>query len=384
MHVAEILDGYAEKVSAAATKEQAAGSGPGGEGDTRSNSSPWPVGALLRRSSGNSVSQASSQTRCYDSGPAVAGALNVMPELPDVLLYIGALESRVRGHRLERARIMSPFLLRTVTPSISSLEGARVEHLERLGKRIVLGFENNLYLVVHLMIAGRFQWRPPGGTLGGRNTLAAFHFPKGVLFLTEVSKKKRASLHVVEGAEGLTPFNRGGLEVLDASPAAFQRALQRENHTLKRALTDPRLFSGIGNAYSDEILHRAKLSPLQLTSRLTPDQIARLRDATQSTLDEWITRLRDQAGAEFPAKVTAFRPEMAVHGQYGKPCPVCGATVRRIAYAGNECNYCPTCQTGGRLLADRALSRLLKEDWPRSLEEWEEHFEARRLPRTEP
>jgi formamidopyrimidine-DNA glycosylase len=303
-----------------------------------------------------------------------------LPELPDVLLYIEALESRVRGQRLERVRVTSPFVLRTVSPPISTLDGRHVTGFRRLGKQIVLGFEDGLYLVVHLMIAGRFQWRTPGRTMGGRNTLASLHFPDGTLFLTEASRKKRASLHVVEGHENLALFDRGGLEVLDSTLDRFTEALTRENHTLKRALTDPRIFSGIGNAYSDEILHRAKLSPLQLTSKLAPDQISRLHQATASTLEEWIARLRNQAGAEFPSKVTAFRPEMAVHGRSGKPCPVCGSSVRHIAYADNECNYCPTCQTGGRLLADRALSRLLKEDWPRSLDEWDEHFQERRRP----
>jgi formamidopyrimidine-DNA glycosylase len=304
-----------------------------------------------------------------------------MPELPDVLLYIEALDSRVRGRRLERVHVTSPFVLRTVTPPISRLEGTCVTDFRRLGKQIVLGFEHDLYLVIHLMIAGRFQWRGPGGTLGGRNTLASFHFPEGTLFLTEASKKKRASLRVVEGAELLSAFDRGGLELIGSTLDRFTEALTRETHTLKRALTDPRLFSGIGNAYSDEILHRAKLSPLQLTSKLAPEQIVRLHEATVSTLREWIERLRDQAGGDFPSKVTAFRPEMAVHGRFGQPCPVCGTSVRRIAYADNECNYCARCQTGGRLLADRALSRLLKEDWPKNLDEWDEHFQVRQVRR---
>jgi len=302
-----------------------------------------------------------------------------MPELPDVLLYLGALESRIAGHRLDRARVTSPFVLRTVSPPITALEGRHVSGLSRLGKQIVVNFESDLHLVIHLMVAGRFQWRAPGKTLGGRSTLAAFHFPSGILFLTEASKKKRSALHVVQGAASLTSFDRGGLEVLASTVGQFTAALTRENHTLKRALTDPRLFSGIGNAYSDEILHRAKLSPLQLTSRLPDDEIGRLHKAATATLAEWIARLRGEAGDQFPSKVTAFRPEMAVHGRYGQPCPVCGTSIRRIAYAENECNYCPTCQTGGRLLADRGLSRLLKKDWPRNLDEWDEHFQVRQV-----
>ena len=231
------------------------------------------------------------------------------------------------------------------------------------------------------MVAGGFQWRPPGKTLGGRNTLGSFHFSDGVLFLTEASKRKRAALHVVEGANALVRFDRGGLDVLESSLSDFANVLRRENHTLKRTLTDPRLFSGIGNAYSDEILHRAKLSPLMLTSRMTDAQTAQLYEATVATLREWIARLRDEAAETFPAKVTAFRPEMAVHGRFGLACPVCQTAVRRIAYAENECNYCPTCQTGGRLLADRGLSRMLKDDWPRNLEDWEEHFQTRQIGR---
>ena len=302
-----------------------------------------------------------------------------MPELPDVLLYLNALEARIAGRRLERIRLVSPFVVRTVAPPIATLEGRRVERLTRVGKQIVIGFEDDLHLVIHLMIAGRFQWRPPDKTLGGRNTLASFHFDNGVLFLTEASTKKRAAMRVVEGVAGLTTLDRGGIDVLSSPADDFTAALRRENHTLKRTLTDPRLFSGIGNAYSDEILHRAKLSPLQLTSRLTDEEAARLHAAATSTLTEWIARLRDEAGGEFPSKVTAFRPEMAVHGKFGQPCPVCGTSVRRIAYADNECNYCPTCQTNGRLLADRGLSRLLKQDWPKNLDEWEEHFQVRQV-----
>jgi formamidopyrimidine-DNA glycosylase len=300
-----------------------------------------------------------------------------MPELPDVLLYISALESRLVGRTLARVQVMSPFVLRTVTPPISALEGRHVQGLTRLGKQIVFGFDGDLHLVVHLMVAGRLQWRSPGKTLGGRNTLASFHFDHGTLFLTEASKKKRAALHVLDRSGQLAAFDRGGLDVLGSSRDEFAAALQRENHTLKRALTDPRLFSGIGNAYSDEILHRAKLSPLQLTSRLTNDAITVLHAATVTTLSEWISRLREDAGGDFPSTVTAFRPEMGVHGRYGQPCPVCGTSVQRIVYGENECNYCPTCQTGGRLLADRGLSRLLKEDWPRNLDEWELHFATR-------
>jgi formamidopyrimidine-DNA glycosylase len=253
-----------------------------------------------------------------------------------------------------------------------------VVQLRRLGKQIVFEFDNELFLVIHLMIAGRFQWKERGAKISGKLGLAAFDFPTGTLLLTEAGSKKRASMHVVRHESNLAAFDRGALEVLDASLEQFRDALRRENHTLKRALSHPRLFSGIGNAYSDEILHRARLSPMKLTWKLTEDEIARLHGATKSTLVEWIERLRADAGSEFPSKVTAFRPEMAVHGRYGKPCPVCGSLVQRIVYAENECNYCATCQTEGRLLADRGLSRLLKQDWPRSLDEWEMHIENRR------
>jgi formamidopyrimidine-DNA glycosylase len=301
-----------------------------------------------------------------------------MPELPDVLLYIESLRPRIVGQPLERVRLASPFVLRSVTPPISSINGRTVRGLRRLGKQIVLEFEGDLFLVIHLMIAGRFQWKQRGASIPARLGLAAFDFPSGTLLLTEAASKKRASLHLAQGESVLASFDRGALDVLDSSLEAFTDALTKENHTVKRALTDPRLFSGIGNAYSDEILHHARLSPLKLTSKLTADEIARLHEATKSTLREWISRLLEEANGEFPSKVTAFRPGMAVHGRYGEPCPDCGSPVQRIVYAENECNYCPTCQTEGRLLADRAMSRLLKEDWPRSLEDWEFHIESRR------
>jgi formamidopyrimidine-DNA glycosylase len=301
-----------------------------------------------------------------------------MPELPDVLLYIESLRPRIVGQQLERIRLASPFVLRSVTPPISSINGRVARGLRRLGKQIVIEFEDDFFLVIHLMIAGRFQWKAPGATIPARLGLAAFDFPSGTLLLTEAASKKRASLYLVQGENGLASFDRGALEVLHSSLKAFGDALTRENHTVKRSLTDPRLFSGIGNAYSDEILHRARLSPLKLTSKLTSNEISRLYDAVKSTLSEWTTRLLEETGGEFPSKVTAFRPGMAVHGRFGKPCPDCGSPVQRIVYAENECNYCPTCQTEGKLLADRAMSRLLKEDWPRSLEEWEFHIESRR------
>jgi len=301
-----------------------------------------------------------------------------MPELPDILLYIESLRPRIVGQQLERIRLASPFVLRSVTPPISSINGRVVRGLRRLGKQIVVEFEDDLFLVIHLMIAGRFQWKKRGATVPARLGLGAFDFPSGTLLLTEAASKKRASLYLVQGESALASFDRGALEVLNSSLEAFSDALTRENHTLKRSLTDPRLFSGIGNAYSDEILHRARLSPLKLTSKLTAYEIAQLHEATKSTLNQWASKLLDEAGGEFPSKVTAFRPGMAVHGRYGEPCPDCGSPVQRIVYAENECNYCPTCQTDGRLLADRAMSRLLKEDWPRSLEEWEFHIESRR------
>ena len=302
-----------------------------------------------------------------------------MPELPDVLLYIEALKPRILNQTLERVRLASPFVLRSVTPPISAIEGRPVIGLRRLGKQIVLGFDQDLFLVIHLMIAGRFQWKEPFARIPNKLGLAAFDFATGTLLLTEAGSKKRASIYMVQGAQNLTAFDRGALEVLGSSLENFRHALIRENHTLKRALTDPRLFSGIGNAYSDEILHCARMSPMKLTSKLTVAEIERLHNATQKTLEEWIERLQADAGGEFPSKVTAFRPEMAVHGRFGKPCPVCGSPVQRIVYAENECNYCATCQTEGRLLADRALSRLLKQDWPRSLDEWEAHLEKGKM-----
>jgi len=294
-----------------------------------------------------------------------------MPELPDVTLYLEALETRILNRRLERVRLASPFLLRTYDPPLKAAEGKRVQALRRLGKRIAIGLEDELWLVLHLMIAGRLHWQEPGARLAGRHALAAFDFPNGTLMLTEAGAKKRASLHALRGEEALRAQDPGGLEVLEADPDAFRAALLRENHTLKRALTDPRLLSGIGNAYSDEILHRARLSPLAMTAKLGPDEIERLYEATRIALADWTERLRRHYGLTFPEKVTAFRPDMAVHGKYGKPCPVCGTAVQRIRYADNETNYCPRCQTGGQLLADRSLSRLLRKDWPRTIDELE-------------
>jgi formamidopyrimidine-DNA glycosylase len=294
-----------------------------------------------------------------------------MPELPDIVVYLEALEPRILGQRLERVRLASPFLLRTVTPPVQDLEGKTVRSLRRLGKRIAIGLDNDYWLVLHLMIAGRLHWRDPGVRLSPPRVLAVFDFAPGSLVLTEAGSRKRASLHVVEGAEGLQALDPGGLEILEAGLQAFAARLTSENHTLKRVLTDPRLFSGIGNAYSDEILHGARLSPAAHTRRLGGEEIARLYEAARQTLQEWTERLRREIRGGFPEKVTAFRPGMAVHGRYGKPCPRCGAKVQRIRYADNETNYCARCQTDGRLLADRALSRLLKQDWPRTLEELE-------------
>jgi formamidopyrimidine-DNA glycosylase len=295
-----------------------------------------------------------------------------MPELPDITVYLDALEKRVVGQVLEKIRVPDVFVLRTAKPPIDALAGRRVTALRRLGKRIVFGFEGDLWLVLHLMIAGRLQWSAGAAKPVARNALVHWVFSGGTLTLTEAGTKHRASLHVVAGEAGLAAHDRGGLDVFAATPAEFAAALTAENHTLKRSLTDPRLFSGIGNAYSDEILHAAQLSPMALTSRLTPAEIARLHEATRRTLLLWTERLRAEAGAGFPAKVTAFRPEMAVHGKFGQPCPVCGTKVQRIRYAENEVNYCPRCQTGGKLLADRSLSRLLKSDWPKTIEELEE------------
>jgi formamidopyrimidine-DNA glycosylase len=292
-----------------------------------------------------------------------------MPELPDITVYIEALESRVVGQTLERLRIPKPFLLRSVDPPLSAAQGKRVTGVRRMGKRIVIELEDDLFLAVHLMIAGRLRWIAAGGKVPGKIGLAAFDFPNGTLILTEAGSKRRASLWLVRGESALDQFQRGGLEVLDASLTEFAERLARENHTLKRSLTDPRLFSGIGNAYSDEILHRAKISPIRHTRRLSEPEIERLFAATKETLVEWTDRLRAESKGDFPAKVTAFREEMAVHGKFGKPCPDCGAPIQRIRYADNETNYCARCQTDGKLLADRALSRLLKEDWPRSIDE---------------
>jgi formamidopyrimidine-DNA glycosylase len=292
-----------------------------------------------------------------------------MPELPDITVYIEALESRIVGETLERTRIPKPFLLRSVDPPIGAAQGKRVIGVRRMGKRIVVELEDDLFLVIHLMIAGRLRWVPAGGKVPGKIGLAAFDFTSGTLILTEAGSKRRASLWLVRGEQSLEQFERGGLEVLESDLTEFRERLIRENHTLKRSLTDPRLFSGIGNAYSDEILHKAKLSPVKHTRRLSDEEIQRLFDATRAILIEWTDRLREESKGEFPAKVTAFREGMAVHGKFGKPCPICGTPVQRIRYADNETNYCPRCQTDGKLLADRALSRLLKQDWPRSIDE---------------
>lgn len=295
-----------------------------------------------------------------------------MPELPDVTVYRERLVALLGGHVLQQLRLRSPFVLRSVDPPPAALHGQRLHDVERLGKRLVFVFADERFLVLHLMIAGRLQWHPGGPPLANRIELAALEFDHGTLVLTEAATKKRASLHVVQGRSGLAAFDRGGLEVQEASPAQFAERLRRENRTLKRALTDPTLFSGIGNAYSDEILHAARLSPVALTSRLSDGEVERLRVAIVATLAHWTGILRREAGDGFPRKVTAFRDGMAVHGRYGKPCPDCGSPVQRIRYADNECNYCVTCQCGGRLLADRGLSTLLKKDWPKTLEELEE------------
>ena len=299
-----------------------------------------------------------------------------MPELPDVAVYLEALERRILGARLERVRLLTPFLLRSVDPPLSAVAGTTVTGLRRLGKRLVIALDPDLFLVIHLMIAGRLHWKPAGAKPPGRIGLAAFDFSTGTLVMTEAGTKKRASLDVVRGEATLRAHDPGGIEVLDADLAAFRAALTAENHTLKRVLTDPRVFSGIGNAYSDEILHRARLSPVKLSQALDDAEVQRLHAATRAVLIEWIDRLRREAGDDFPEGVTAFRPDMAVHGRYGQPCPDCGAPVQRIVYAENETNYCARCQTGGRMLADRSLSRLLHSDWPRTLDEWE----ARRRP----
>jgi len=294
-----------------------------------------------------------------------------VPELPDITVYIDHLETRLVGQTLEHVRLLDPFVLRSVTPPIAAAEGTKVTGLRRLGKRIVIELESELFLVLHLMIAGRLRWVGKVAKLPGRITLAAFEFPSGTLIFTEAGTKRRASMHLVAGEAALAAMDPGGLEVLEAGLEEFAARLKRENHTLKRALADPRLFSGIGNAYSDEILHRAKLSPVALTLPLSEAEVTRLYQAARATLVEWTERLRQHAGGEFPEKVTAFREGMAVHGRFGKPCPACGSPVQRIVYAENETNYCARCQTGGRILADRALSRLLKKSWPRSIDELE-------------
>jgi formamidopyrimidine-DNA glycosylase len=301
-----------------------------------------------------------------------------MPELPDITVYVERLAERIQGHVLERVRLASPFLLRSVDPPLTATAGKTVRGVERLGKRIVFVLDDELFLVLHLMVSGRLKWQPAGAKVPGKVGLAAFDFAAGTLILTEASSKKRASLVVVRGRAAVDAINRGGIEPLTATRAQFAAALRRENHTLKRSLTDPRIFSGIGNAYSDEILHRAKLSPVALTSRLSDEEIARLRQATLDILNQWTDILRAESKTKFPENVTAFRADFAVHGKYRQPCPVCGKPVQRIRYAENETNYCPTCQTGGKLLADRALSRLLHGDWPKTLEEMEERKAERR------
>ena len=294
-----------------------------------------------------------------------------MPELPDIAAYISALEPRIVGQPIERVRLASVFLLRTAQPPVSKVEGRTVRELRRIGKRIAIGVEGDLWLVLHLMIAGRLHWRPPGAKLSGRKSLAAFDFPQGSLVLTEAGTKRRASLHVLTGEEGLSTVDPGGIEIFTSDLRSFREALTAENRTLKRALTDPRLVSGIGNAYSDEILHASQLSPITLTHKLEPQEWEKLFAATRHTLGLWIDRLRAEAEAGFPEKVTAFRTDMAVHGRFGEPCPRCGEKIQRIRYADNETNYCARCQTGGKILADRGLSRLLRADWPRTLEELE-------------
>jgi formamidopyrimidine-DNA glycosylase len=300
-----------------------------------------------------------------------------VPEYPDLELYLSALESRVVGQPLQKVRLASPFVLRSVEPPLSGTWGRKIVGLRRLGKRLIFELEGELFIVIHLMVAGRLQWKEAGAKVPGRAGLAAFDFPTGTLLLTEVSTKKRASIHVVAGEASLRTFDRGGLEVMPAHLDDFAARVRLENHTLKRTLTDPRLFSGIGNAYSDEILHRAKLSPVKQTKTLTGEEISRLFEATQAVLRDWAERLKTEVGDGWPEKVTAFRPEMAVHGKHKQPCPVCGSPVQRIVHADNETNYCARCQTGGKLLADRSLSRLLKEDWPTTLEDLEEYVASR-------
>jgi formamidopyrimidine-DNA glycosylase len=295
-----------------------------------------------------------------------------MPELPDLTIYVESLDARVVNQPLERLRLGNPFILRTFDPPVNAASNKIVLRVERMGKRIILALEDELFLIIHLMIAGRLHWKQPKAKLPGKVGHAAFDFPNGTLLLTEASTKKRASIHLVQRRSALASFERGGLEIFGATQKSFHSALTRENRTLKRALTDPRLFSGIGNAYSDEILHRAKLSPLTLTQKLSNEEVVRLFDATTATMKEWIERLRAEADGQFPEKVTAFRKEMAVHGKFGTPCPVCGTKVQRIVYAENESNYCPRCQTGGKMLSDRSLARLLKDDWPKTIDELEQ------------
>jgi formamidopyrimidine-DNA glycosylase len=301
-----------------------------------------------------------------------------MPELPDITVYVEALEARILDQPLEKIRLRSPFLLRSVEPPLNGALGRKVVQLRRLGKRIVIGVEGGLFLVLHLMIAGRLHWKEPAAKLHGKIGQAAFDFPNGSLTLTEAGTKKRASLYVVRGEAGLAEHDPGGLEVMEGSPEEFARVLRLRNHTIKRALTDPRLFSGIGNAYSDEILHRARFSPFALTSKVSDEDAARLHGAIREVMKEWIARLREEAAGTFPEKVTAFREGMAVHGRYGKPCPVCGKPVQRVRFSGNELNYCAQCQNEGRLYSDRALSALLKKDWPKTLEELEQMMPARK------
>jgi formamidopyrimidine-DNA glycosylase len=304
--------------------------------------------------------------------------MNAVPEYPDVTVYIEHLERRLLGETLQGLRLASPFVLRTVTPSPSDLAGHTVTALSRIGKRIVFHLEGELFIVLHLMIAGRLRWQPARAKIPGRVGVAAFDFPKGTLILTEAGTKKRASLHILSGKAALAEHDPGGLEIFEIDAETFSLQLRRERHTLKRSLTDPRLFAGIGNAYSDEILHRAKMSPVRMTSQLSDTECKRLFEAIKTVLEEWTERLRAEAGDDFPEHVTAFREGMAVHGRYGQPCPVCGARVQRIVYAENETNYCAPCQTEGRLLADRSLSRLLKEDWPKTLDELEQRRGASR------
>jgi formamidopyrimidine-DNA glycosylase len=301
-----------------------------------------------------------------------------MPELPDVELYLHALQPRILNNYLQRVRLGNPFVVRTIDPPVSALEGRQIEDLRRLGKRLVFGFSDDVFMVLHLMIAGRLRWRERGAAIPAKVGLAAFDFEHGTLLLTEAGARRQASIHIVEGLAALSTHDPGGVEVLDLDITSFRFHLMRENHTLKRALTDPRIFSGIGNAYSDEILHAARLSPLKLTSTLSDQDIEALHYATVGTLRSWIDRLRADTGDRFPDKVTAFRPDMAVHGKFGKPCPVCGSPIQRIVYARNESNYCSRCQTGGRLLSDRALSRLLRDDWPKTPEDLEERKRAAR------